>query len=111
MRQIFHDYKSLHADHVLNKVLGKSGLQTALELGLLVLGIELLLQIVAFEVISVSVIPLLAFPSMPFIFAPRITTGSLSVFQSWIGREPPPANTARSLFCVSLTAHGFPLSG
>jgi hypothetical protein len=111
LRQIFHDYKVLHTDHVLNKVFGKSGIQTAFELGLLVLGIKLFLQIVAFEVISVSVIPLCAFPSMPFIFAPGITTGSLAVFQSRMGCEPSPANTARSLFCVSLTAHSFPLSG
>ncbi len=72
MRHIFHDYKSLHADNVLNKAFGESGLQTAFELGLLVFGIKLILQIVAFEVVPISVIPICAFPSMPFIFAPGI---------------------------------------
>ncbi|MCF8129441.1 MAG: hypothetical protein K9N10_13080 [Deltaproteobacteria bacterium] len=111
MRQIFHDYKVLHADHVLNKGFGKSGLQTALELGLLAFGIKLLLQIVAFEGILVSVVPFRALPPMLFPLAFRITTGSLAMFEPWMGREPAPTNTARTFFCVSLTAHGFPLFG
>jgi len=85
----------------LNKGFGKSGLQTALELGLLAFGIKLLLQIVAFEGILVSVVPFRTLPPMLFPLAFRITTGSLAMFEPWMGREPAPTNTARTFFlCI-----------
>lgn len=108
MCQILHDYKVLKAYHLLNKIFGKSGLYSGPDLAFC---IKLLLEVVRFKVVRMAFVPLGTLSPVPFILALRLSASSLTVFQSGMGREPSPANTARSLFGVSLTAHRLPLFG
>jgi hypothetical protein len=106
--QIFHDNKRLCPDHILNIFLGESCLKTAFDLGR-GLGIQLLLEVVRFKVGPIASVPLGAFSPVPFLLALRIATGPLAIFEPWMGRKPPAANTARPLPDVSLMNHVSPL--
>jgi len=106
--QILHDDKELRPDHILNILFRESCLKTAFDLGC-ALGVHLLLEVVRFEVVPIASVPFGAFFPVPFLFALRIAAGPLEIFESWMGRKPPPTNTARPFPHVSLMNHGSPL--
>jgi hypothetical protein len=103
LAQVLNDDQLGSTDLLLNIAKRQSGLQTASRCaGYL----KLFSQIVCLEIINIFVVPLLTLSAVPFPLTLRITTGLLTIFQSWMGRKPPFAYPTRT-FASGAPGHRF----